>query len=662
MNLGAAYVVVKAKNEMAKGLKAARKSVGSAVTAMAKMAIIPITIGTAALIAGITKSITKFGEYETVLVDMGKVTSESFESITAKIRTLPAELGTATALTKGYYQVISAGVTEPVAAMELLVTSAKMAKTAHVEQGSAVEGLTSIMAAFGVSSIVAGESMQQMEKLGKTSVGRLVSIIGEISSTSALVGLSLDEMGAAFGRVTLQSGGTEKAATQYKALMMSLISPTTAMAALLKDYGGAQEAIKAIGFEGVLRLITNAAEGNATTLRKIVGPAEAVLAINALVSDGMQGLSENMIAMSDKTGKLDKAWKDYRGTLAAIWETFKNVVGNQLIWIGDKLAPAIKAVIEALGVWLEVNRDLFTNEIADWWEKVVDFAKGLKPLISEIVTKFGEWYDKSEQFLKSGFKNTLTAIKDVILEIPGFISRVITASAEMQQSIGNAVSAIVSSIKYAVKTIQIAVSAIVSSIENAIKTIQKSAFFSSIENAIKTIQKQAILVIGNIRTDIWRAKQDMLNFLDLFTPTSTIEYIIKLFGEGSTKKPITEKIDEVAQKMGNLSKFIETMKPSFTIDATPATATIENIKASLQSLTSYGIGFKGVPLDSPAPQRYKTPAEEIAFLNASSSTAARITNVSVSVNPTFMTGDKNAAKNAADIIWNEIRDKVNRLN
>jgi hypothetical protein len=84
---------------------------------------------------GVTKVMGEFSTFESALVDMGKVTGESFDLIKKKIMKLPSSLGSATEMVKGYYQVISAGVKGAANQMETLITTSKLAKTAHAEQG-----------------------------------------------------------------------------------------------------------------------------------------------------------------------------------------------------------------------------------------------------------------------------------------------------------------------------------------------------------------------------------------------------------------------------------------------------------------------------------------------------------------------------------------------
>jgi hypothetical protein len=89
-----------------------------------------------------------FNEYESALVDMGKITDESLESIETRMKKLPPILGSLTDLTRGYYQIVSAGIKEPVEAIDTLTVSSQTAAAAHMNQSEVVKGLTKVMAGY----------------------------------------------------------------------------------------------------------------------------------------------------------------------------------------------------------------------------------------------------------------------------------------------------------------------------------------------------------------------------------------------------------------------------------------------------------------------------------------------------------------------------------
>ena len=351
--------------------KTAISGMGGLITGLgAKIAA--LGLGFAAIRLG-KGAVDSTADFEEVLVDMGKVTDQSFDDIKKSILSIKPTLGSATELVKGYYQVISAGVTEPVKAIETLTVASKLAKTAHTDQGEVVKGLTSVMDAFGTSAIESADAMQTIEKAGKTSVAELVPIIGEISASSKALGVNLNEMGAGFAAITKFSGGTEKAATQFRALLISLLNPTKELTALLQKYGGAQAAIKEIGLEGVMKLIADSTKGNAEALKTMLGPTEAYLGFLGLTNAEMKGYQDNMTSMEAKTGALDKAWLNYEKTLKSIRSTLKNVIAQ--IFIDGTASEGIKQILTDLTNWVIQNKELLIKELKLLFNLIVGTVK-----------------------------------------------------------------------------------------------------------------------------------------------------------------------------------------------------------------------------------------------------------------------------------------------
>lgn len=144
----------------------------------AAMSLRGILVGLGGAMA-VRNIIRSASEYESALIDMGKVTGQSFAEIDKQIKSLDASLGNSIDLMRGYYQVISAGVTDPVKALETLTTSAQLAKVAHIEQSETVKALTKVMAGYQgqlKDTVDAADLLIETERLGQTSVAELLKI------------------------------------------------------------------------------------------------------------------------------------------------------------------------------------------------------------------------------------------------------------------------------------------------------------------------------------------------------------------------------------------------------------------------------------------------------------------------------------------------------
>lgn len=339
----------------------------------------------AAISAVAVKAIGEAGKFQTALTDMAKVTDEPLDQIRKKIQAIDPALGNSTELVKGYYQVISAGVTDPAKSLEVLKTAAMTAKTAHVEQSEVVKGITKIMAAYAkenTTAAQAADTLFAMEKAGQTSVQELIPYIGELSAKSAALGIDQTELGAAFGAVTKLAGNTAEASTQYRAVMTSLMTPSKEMTDLLGKYGGAQKAIADMGFEGVLRKIADAAGGDASELAKLMGSSEALSGVIAISANDFDAFSASMEVLEGRTGSLDQAWKNHEGTYEAVKEKFDSTIKNIMIELGETLLPVVTEELNIFAAWFQANKD----PIVDFFEKLGSWLSTLTGLFG---TAFG---------------------------------------------------------------------------------------------------------------------------------------------------------------------------------------------------------------------------------------------------------------------------------
>lgn len=349
------------------------------------------TIASTAIV-GTFKSYT---DYETKLVDMAKVTDESFDSIEEKIQGLDPILGNYTDLMSGYYQVISAGVTDPIEALELLETAARTAQAAHVEQSEVVKGITKVMEGYGDeidSSREAADLFFAIEKEGQTSTAELIPLIGGLANVSHQMGIDAEEMGGALALITRTAGSTAEAATQYEAVLTGLIKPTTDMQTLTHDLGyeSTQQMIAEEGLVGALKLVQDATGGNIEKLGDLFGRKEAIVGFTALSKDNFGSLSEIIENVSDKTGKADEAFKEWSESGEAKMQEMKNSMSDLTIVLGEAFAPSITLVVEKISEiiqsvidWSKANPDLMET-IGNLGAKIAGIAAVGGPILIAI--------------------------------------------------------------------------------------------------------------------------------------------------------------------------------------------------------------------------------------------------------------------------------------
>lgn len=314
------------------------------------------------------KSFNAWKEYESGLIDMGKVTDESITSIRKKIESIPAALGSSTELVRGYYQTISAGVTDADAAMDVLVTSAKAAKAAHVSQDETIKVLTKTMAGFEGqirSAVEATDLLFSIEKLGQTSFSELVPVMGDLATATRMVGVSHQELAAGMALLTQTSGSTAEAGTKWRAVMMGLFKPTENMAKTLKSLGyeTGQAMVAQLGLMGALQTLERAAKSGGTQLGKLFESSEGLTGIAAMGAGEWERYAATLREVEKSVGGTDRAVQNLKGTAEDASKTWDATMANLAAKFGEELAPTMTAEMERFSKTVIDNKDSVTQTL-----------------------------------------------------------------------------------------------------------------------------------------------------------------------------------------------------------------------------------------------------------------------------------------------------------
>ncbi|MGD9643919.1 MAG: phage tail tape measure protein [Elusimicrobiales bacterium] len=304
----------------------------------------------------------EFAGYEGALTDMAKVTSQSLGEIDAAIKALPRDLGDPTALVQGYYQTISAGVTDSAAAMDMLTTAAKASKAAHVGQADTIKALTKTMAGFDgelKNATEASDLLFSIEKLGQTSFAELVPVIGDVAATTHLVGVSSQEMAAGLSLITQTSGSTSEAATKWRAIMLGLYKPTENMEKVIKalGYTSGQAMVQELGFEGTLRKLQGTAELSGFSLGKLFESSEALTGIAGLGAQDWQRYDTMLEQVGQSAGSTDAAFARFKQTAQGVKDTYDATLKQLAIEFGGELAPMMTAGMQDFADSVQKNKD-----------------------------------------------------------------------------------------------------------------------------------------------------------------------------------------------------------------------------------------------------------------------------------------------------------------
>lgn len=253
-------------------------------------------------------------EFQRALMEVRTLGAEGGQALADAADRLSQSFGTAPVeQVKAYYRAISAGANDGADALGLLEQANKLAKGGLADVGQSIDGLVSLMNAFGLETKDAGSVVDALfvaMKKGQTTVPELVESVGRLSGSAKAVGLTFDEMLAAVSAVTTQGIKTRTAVDFLNSAMVNVIKPTKEAKEEAARLGieFSRRGIKAAGgFANFLQKIANNARLTDDSLGLLFGSSEAMRAMIALMNGDMAKFNEILVAMESKAGAADEA-------------------------------------------------------------------------------------------------------------------------------------------------------------------------------------------------------------------------------------------------------------------------------------------------------------------------------------------------------------------
>jgi TP901 family phage tail tape measure protein len=439
--------------------KKAFTQVTSALKSMTKIAANAgksIVIGFAGVGAAVTAMLADFAPFETALVDLKQVSGATLDSLEKRLFALDPALGNLTDLTKGLFQVFSAGITDTASAFTVLEASAKAAVAGHVDLEQTVLAVTKTMKGFGDQVRGPADATDFLFKIvekGQTTLEQLTSVVGGLGRVSTDLGLSMEEVGGSLAELTLFTGDVSEANTQLLGIMNALLKPNEDMKQILKELGFAtgQAIIETHGFVGALKLVrdqselvrrsisevaveTDNLEDGMDKTKKVVedtvigfssaiGRVRSFKGALALLADGAIETELKISSMNDRFGKTQKQFDAVSKTISQLWQTFKNTLGLIAKRITTSIAPDIEFALDVINQALLKNADLIVDFFTDLWKAFKDLLPTwdqTKKFVTDLIERFKKLKKENEglgttikTFLIENIKRGVTALIDI---------------------------------------------------------------------------------------------------------------------------------------------------------------------------------------------------------------------------------------------------------
>ncbi len=322
------------------------KLIGAGLAAMAAGAIGLAVLDTA---------VDSFVGFQKAMFEVGTLTNattEEIERLSAETLRLSSEFGLDNQeAAKTFYQIISAGTTDATEATKLFEVANRLAIAGVTTSTTAVDVLTSVMGAYGLSAADAegiSDTLFTTMKLGKTTIGELGASMGQVVPFAAQLGVSFDEVGAAVSALAGVSGTTSEVVTGMTAVLGAFIKPTSEGEKIAKKFGFELSAatVRAKGLAGTLDLLANVAEKDEGALAKLLGRKEALRVLLPLIGARAQAFTDNLAAMGNKAGTTRKGFELMTQTLDFSLKKLDALKKNVFTLVGEALAPFVAVLVE----------------------------------------------------------------------------------------------------------------------------------------------------------------------------------------------------------------------------------------------------------------------------------------------------------------------------
>ena len=387
------------------------------------------------LIAATTANIAQFQaldrEIRTTLTLFGtapRLVDDTFSTMAAGIREVSEEVGGLERdIADGLYQAISAGIPRGGVFdfLEVAQMAAMSDRTADIT--TAVDGLTTVINAFGLEATQAEEAADVMfatVRLGKTTFGELASDIGRVAPLAANAGVSFNELFASVGALTLGGLQTSESISFLRAAITGLLRPTDELNTVFKAAGfnSAEAAIPVIGLQQAFQLVVDAVGGSTSKLQELIGTSEGVSAILGVTGDNADKFARGLNAAENATGAISTAFEIMDGavgrtfgrmteTFDRLGNTFGEMAAQFAVPVFDLLTEVItrlvgvvenfRPIVEGLGIAFGTVVSAFNIPV---FTEVVALIAAMAIGISGIIGGLGLWALTFGRVINAGLK------------------------------------------------------------------------------------------------------------------------------------------------------------------------------------------------------------------------------------------------------------------
>lgn len=326
-------------------------------------------------VAGVSASLNTALDFDRSLAEVSTLldgAADSTRELEFEAQRLAKQFGTMPVeQVKAFYQVISAGASDAAEATDILTAANKLAVGGVTQVDVAVDGLTSILNAYGdqvESATAVSDTLFVGMRSGKTTIGELSTNLGKVAPIAASLNVGFDELVATVAALTKGGISTTESITGVRAILAAVAKPTKEATDLSEGLGIQfnSAGLQAKGFAGFLDEVVTKTGGSTDKLAQLFGGVEALVPVMALAGNAGQDFSDIMGQMGEKAGATEDAFNkmaDSRGfKIDKLMASINSIALTLGATLADVLAPAADWAAQSMDRLFGAQRELTAIE------------------------------------------------------------------------------------------------------------------------------------------------------------------------------------------------------------------------------------------------------------------------------------------------------------
>lgn len=335
------------------------------------------------------ESVDAFMGLETGMAEVSTLLSDDADmaGMTDQVKEFSLETGKLTSeIVPALYQSISASVPQETV-FDFLEVANMAAVGGVTELETAVDGITSVMNAYGQENLSAAQASDQMftaVKLGKTTFGELASSLFNVVPTAVSAGVAFGDVTAAIATMTASGTPTSVATTQMRQALVELSDGGSQVGETFQKLAGTsfRDFIASGGNVGeALNLLYDHAQETGVTIQELFSSVEAGNAAAQLTGGHAKTFADDIAAMGASSGATEAAYSKMTDTFEHKTELLSAGFENIKLEAGEALAEALSPAADSL---LE-NMDDIKEPVVGFFSAIGDIISNVAPLIPGVL-------------------------------------------------------------------------------------------------------------------------------------------------------------------------------------------------------------------------------------------------------------------------------------